>query len=92
MAFVDQDFAMQLFTADESQELPGHSDAAQIYASEFKLESNAICFGYRKDMTPLSESLYEVVDIRTLAATCDIFLVLTEKSWKDSVSSFISIH
>lgn len=72
MAFVDRDFATQLFRSDDDDDsppLPGHTDAAQIYASDFKLESNAICFCYRKDMTPLSESLYEVVDIRTVAAT-----------------------
>lgn len=70
MAYVERDFAEQLFHySDGTPELPGHTDAAQIYATDFKLESNAICFSYKTDMTPLSEATYEVVDIRTVAAT-----------------------
>ena len=73
MAHVHKSFATQLFGADDT-DLPGHTDAAQIFATEFKLESNAICFTWSPDMTPLSESLYEVVDIRSVISILNVHL------------------
>ena len=66
MAFVDREFARELFHTDADPDLPGHTDAAQIFAADFKLESNAICFNVDSSMNPLSESHYNVVDFRTV--------------------------
>ena len=67
----EREFARELFQADVDPDLPGHTDAAQIFASDFKLESNAICFHADPTMNPLSESYYNVVDFRTVTNCCD---------------------
>ena len=87
MAHVHKDFAMKLFKADAEPDLPGHTDSAQIFASEFKLESNAICFTMSPDMNPVSQSLYEIVDVRTVITCIHVLHYFPAHSFAMSVSN-----